>query len=187
MGTYYLAYDPASYSAGAALFCSDRGLIAWKAIIGKKDQSLPQRLRDQYAQLSAFVGQHVNVWEYVVVLVENVCAIPSQQMVLAASATIPLLLPQVNYYTLIQISSWKAWLVTQGVPKERCKGRPALSQIRPELPLVDMTDDVADAIIFGLYYLDKRQGANGKSIQTTRRNRPTAKKSPRANPKLAAR
>lgn len=186
MAAYYLAYDPASYSAGAALFCKERGLIAWTGIMGKRDDPLPVRLKDQYTQLVSFVEQHINPWDYLTVLVENICAIPGQQLILAVSAALPLMLPHVKYYSSIQISSWKKWLVDSGVPKERCKGKPALSLVRPELVAAGMSDDVADAVIFGLYYLDKKgQVLDGKPVQAVRRKRTPAKKSPKRSAKLA--
>jgi hypothetical protein len=179
---YYLFYDPASYKAGASLFNENGELVSWSLITGKQGEPLAVRLRSQLSQLSMFVSKTVSFQDYLIAVIENIYGVASQRMELGSSAAVPLFLPQVVYHSSIPIQTWKKWLRDMGVPAQLTKGREALRRVAPEIDQKGLSDDVADSIIFGLYYFSKGKTNGEKSVQTPRRKRTGSKTPAKRNP-----
>lgn len=154
-----LAIDPASHSAGLALFTlKDNGFIASKTLLGGKGE-WPERVYKMQMEAYEFLEPYSGNIKIVVSELIPKMADPSVQCVTGAIASCLPFDAKFSRGTFVAVSSWKAWARSQGaVPdvggkNKDVKGIKAVHDIfGKEFHHFD-SDDAADSFLIGLTWL----------------------------------
>ncbi len=147
-----LAIDPASHSAGAALFIDDK--VYSIRLLANKSSLWSERIFQQREQLTDFLNKYLKSNTINTLVVENLTGFGHAKLSYSVGSlcSLPSIKSELN---LVGTSTWKA-MARRFVCKDKDpKGLNALKYIRPDLIELCSSDDEADAIMIGLAYMEK--------------------------------
>jgi len=158
---YLLSVDPATKSGFALFHMDSNELIDVLAVSSKSTDTWGARVNYITSEVSTYFADYIDDIKYIIFENNKSSSPLLNGIAVAVTGCAPG--AKVNERLCgISPSSWKAWIRREsGLPIAKPKGIEALALVAPEhVEICDGSDDCADAVIMGLYWLNCKKPNN---------------------------